>query len=100
MELHQQTALRLAYPEEGRIKAVQDVEVLGDGENVVRHLQERTQLPNQRGRALAAPQEILQGLPPDAPILADLQAREVTPPAPTPDSGLLDPHQLGDVLRA
>ena len=85
---------------EKELLSAEDVEVLGDGEDAVGHLQERTQLPNQRGRALAALQELLQGLPPDAPVLADLQARQVSLPAPAPDSGLLDPNQLGDVLRA
>jgi hypothetical protein len=92
--------VRITNLEESRIEAVQQVEVLGDSEHVVGHLQERTQLPNERSRVLAAPQKVLQGLPPDAPVLADLQARQVPLPTPAPDSGLLDAYKRGDVLRA
>jgi hypothetical protein len=100
VELHQQTVVRITNLEEGRIEPVQQVEVLGDREHVVGHLQESTQLPNERGRALAAPQERLQGFPPDTPLLADLQTRQDPLPTPAPDGGLLDPYQPGDVLRA
>jgi hypothetical protein len=71
-----------------------------DDEHVVGHPQEGTQPPFQRARALALSEEVLQDLPPDAPVLADLQARQVPLAAPAPHRGLLDSHQLGYVLRA
>ena len=51
--------MRLADPKEGRVEAVQDVHVLGDCEYVVRYLQEGAKLTDERGGALAAPQEVL-----------------------------------------
>jgi hypothetical protein len=51
--------LSLAYLEERRVEAVHHLTVLGDGEHVVRHLQEGPQAPNERLRALASLQEAL-----------------------------------------
>ena len=48
---------------------MEKIEVLGDGEHVVRHPQKGAQLPDERARALLLPQIVFQGLAPDAPVL-------------------------------
>ena len=98
VELHQQPAPRLPHPEESGVQPVQEVHVLGDDQNVVWLPQEGAQLSGKRHRVLAPFEEVLQGLAPDAPAPADLQARKLALLAPLVDRGLLDPHQLGDVL--
>src|SRR5918995_4329932 len=97
VELDQKPISGLPYPEEGRVQTVEDVDVLGDGQNGVWHSQEGVQLPDECPGTLALPQEVLKSLPPYAPVLADLQARQLPLLAPLVDGGLLDPHQLGDV---
>src|SRR5215208_1668406 len=97
VELDQKPISGLPYPEEGRVQTVEDVDVLGDGQNGVWHSQEGVQLPDECPGTLALPQEVLKSLPPDAPVLADLQAWQLALLAPPVDRGLLHPDQLGDV---
>src|ERR671913_1901491 len=95
--LDQKPAPRLPDPQEGGVQAVEDVDVLGDGQYGVWHTQEGIQLPGECPGTLALPQEVLQGLPPYAPVLADLKARQFPFLAPLVDGGLLDPDHLRDV---
>src|SRR5215213_2906064 len=97
VELHQKPAPRLTHPEEGRVQAVEDIDVLGDGQYGVWHTQEGIELPDECPGTLALPQEVLKSLPPYAPVLADLKTWQLPFLAPLVDSGLLYPHQLGDV---
>src|SRR5215218_4153441 len=97
VELDQKPISGLPYPEEGRVQTVEDVDVLGDGQNGLWHSQEGVQLPSERPGTLALPQEVLKSLPPYAPVLADLQAWQLPFLAPLVDRSLLYPHQLGDV---
>src|SRR5215211_1560306 len=96
VELDQQPISGLPYPEEGCVQTVEDVDVLGDGQYGVWHSQEGVQLPDECPGTLALPQEILKSLPPYAPVLAYLQARQLPFLAPLVDRSLLDPHHLGD----
>src|ERR671921_1771389 len=97
VELDQKPISGLPYPEEGRVQAVEDVDVLGDGQYGVWHTQEGVQLPGECPGTLALPQEVLQGLPPYAPVLADLQAWQLPFLAPLVDRGLLNPDHASDV---
>src|SRR5918995_4597477 len=97
VELDQKPVPRLPYPEEGRVQAVEDVDVLGNGQYGVWHTQEGIQLPHECPRTLALPQEVLKSLPPYAPVLADFKARQLPFLAPPVDGGLLDPDHAGDV---
>src|ERR687889_438672 len=97
VELDQKPISGLPYPEEGGVQTVEDVDVLGDGQYGVWHTQEGVQLPGECPGTLALPQEVLQGLPPYAPVLADLQARQLPLLAPLVDRGLLHPDHAGDV---
>src|SRR5215217_9156253 len=97
VELDQKPISGLPYPEEGRVQTVEDVDVLGDGQNGLWHSQEGVQLPSERPGTLALPQEVLKSLPPYAPVLADLQAWQLPLLAPLVDLSLLDPHKLSDV---
>src|ERR671911_1464629 len=97
VELDQKPVPRLPDPEEGRVQAVEDVDVLGDGQNGVWHTQEGIQLPDECPGTLALPQEVLKSLPPDAPVLAYLKARQLPFLAPPVDRGLLHPDHAGDV---
>src|ERR671910_2517843 len=97
VELDQKPISRLPYPEEGRVQTVEDVDVLGDGQNGLWHSQEGVQLPDECPGTLALPQEVLKSLPPDAPVLADLQAWQLPLLAPPVDGGLLHPDHAGDV---
>src|ERR671910_3342789 len=97
VELDQKPISGLPHPEEGRVQTVEDVDVLGNGQDGIWYPQEGVQLPSECPGTLALPQEVLKGLPPYAPVLADLQARQLPFLAPLVDGGLLDPHQLGDV---
>src|SRR5918993_2494378 len=97
VELDQKPISGLPYPEEGRVQAVEDVDVLGGGQNGVWHSQEGVKLPHECPGMLALPQEVLKSLPPYAPVLADLKARQLPLLAPPVDSGLLDPDHRGDV---
>src|SRR5919112_6006925 len=96
VELGQKPISGLPYPEEGCVQTVEDVDVLGDGQYGVWHPQEGIQLPDECPRTLALPQEVLQGLPPNAPVLAYLEARQLPFLAPLVDSGLLHPDNVGD----
>src|SRR5215208_1013656 len=97
VELDQQPISGLPYPEEGRVQTVEDVAVLNDGQYGVWHSQEGIQLPGECPGTLALPQEVLKSLPPDAPVLAYLQARQLPLLAPPVDRCFLHPDQLGDV---
>src|ERR687890_1922130 len=97
VELDQKPISGLPYPEEGCVQTVEDVDVLGDGQYGVWHSQEGIQLPGECPGTLALPQEVLKSLPPYAPVLADLQARQFPFLAPLVDGGLLDPDHPGDV---
>src|SRR5829696_7416311 len=97
VELDQKPISGLPYPEEGRVQTVEDSDSLGDGQNGVWHAQEGIQLPDECPGTLALPQEVLKSLPPDAPVLAYLKARQLPFLAPPVDRSLLHPHQLGDV---
>src|SRR5215216_2731412 len=97
VELDQKPISGLPYAEEGRVQTVEDVDVLGDGQNGLWHSQEGVQLPNECPGTLALPQEVLKSLPPYAPVLADLQARQLPFLAPLVDGGLFDPDHPGDV---
>src|SRR5829696_3874574 len=97
VELDQKPISGLPYPEEGRVQTVEDVDVLGDGQYGVWHTQEGIQLPGECPGTLALPQEVLKSLPPDAPVLAYLQARQLPFLAPLVDRGLLHPDHAGDV---
>src|ERR671911_1988512 len=97
VELDQKPISGLPYPQEGRVQTVEDVDVLGDGQNGVWHPQEGVQLPEECPGTLALPQEVLKGLPPYAPVLAYLKARQLSFLAPPVDRGLLDPHKMSDV---
>src|SRR5919106_6892165 len=97
VELDQKPISGLPYPEEGCVQAVEDVDVLGDGQYGVWHTQEGIQLPDECTGTLALPQEVLQGLPPYAPVLADLKARQFPFLAPLVDGGLLNPDHASDV---
>jgi hypothetical protein len=72
VELDEQPAPRLPDLEEGGVQPTQDVDVLGDGQHVVGDPQEGVQLPYERPRTFAALEEVLQGLAPDPPVLAEL----------------------------
>src|SRR5215210_6943024 len=76
---------------------MEDLYVLGDGQHVVWLPQEGFQLPDERDRALALPKEVLEGLPPYAPVLAHLEARQLPYLAPPVDCGLLNPDHPGHV---
>src|ERR671913_2246370 len=97
VELDQKPISGLPYPEEGRVQTVEDVDVLGDGQYGVWHTQEGVQLPDECPGTLALPQEVLKGLPPYAPVLADLKARQLPFLAPLVDRSLLHPDHAGDV---
>src|SRR5215217_1927233 len=97
VELDQKPISGLPYPEEGCVQTVEDVDVLGDGQNGVWHSQEGVQLPDECPWTLALPQEVLKSLPPDAPVLAYLKARQLPLLAPPVDRGLLHPDHAGDV---
>src|SRR5215203_1258566 len=97
VELDQKPISGLPYPEEGRVQTVEDVDVLGDGQNGLWHSQEGVQLPDECPGALALPQEVLKSLLPDAPVLAYLQAWQLPLLTPPVDRGLLDPDHAGDV---
>src|SRR5215208_5980896 len=97
VELDQKPISGLPYPEEGRVQTVEDVDVLGDGQNGVWHSQEGIQVPDECPGTLAALEEVLKCFPPYAPVLADLQARELPLLAPLVDGGLLDPDHPSDV---
>src|SRR5215204_2022220 len=97
VELDQKPISGLPYPEEGRVQTVEDIDVLGDGQNGVWHPQEGIQLPDECPGTLALRQEVLKSLPPYAPVLADLQAWQLPLLAPLVDSGLFDPDHAGDV---
>src|SRR5215217_4898547 len=97
VELDQKPISGLPYPEEGRVQTVEDVDVLGDGQNGLWHSQEGIQLPDECPGTLALPQEVLKNPPPYAPVLADLQAWQLPLLAPPVDRSLLHPDQLGDV---
>src|ERR687897_2441388 len=97
VELDQKPVPRLPDPEEGRVQAVEDVDVLGDGQNGVWLTQEGIQLPGECPGTLALPQKVLKSLPPYAPVLADFKARQLPFLAPLVDGGLLDPDHAGDV---
>src|SRR5215208_5609481 len=97
VELDQKPAPCLPDPEEGRVQTVEDVDVLGDGQNGLWHSQEGVQLPDECPGTLALPQEVLKSLPPYAPVLADLKARQLPFLAPPVDRGLLHPDHAGDV---
>src|SRR5918994_3894919 len=97
VELDQQPSPSLTHPEEGCVQPVEDVYVLVDGQHVVWHPQEGGKLPGECSGTLALPQEVLKGLPPYAPVLAYLKARQLSFLAPPVDRGLLDPHKMSDV---
>src|ERR671920_1347093 len=97
VELDQKPSPSLPDLEEGGVQAVEDVDVLGDGQYGVWHTQEGVQLPGECPGTLALPQEVLQGLPPYAPVLADLQAWQLPLLTPPVDGGLLNPDHAGDV---
>src|ERR671920_1877998 len=97
VELDQKPSPSLPDLEEGGVQAVEDVDVLGDGQYGVWHTQEGVQLPGECPGTLALPQEVLQGLPPYAPVLADLQAWQLPFLAPLVDRGLLNPDHASDV---
>src|SRR5215204_156378 len=97
VELHQESAPRLPDPEEGCVQAVEDIDVLGDGQYGIWYPQEGIQLPGECPGTLALPQEVLKSLPPYAPVLAYLKTWQLPFLAPLVDGGLLHPHQLGDV---
>src|SRR5688572_7581056 len=97
VELDQKPISGLPYPEEGRVQTVEDSDSLGDGQNGVWHAQEGVQLPDECPGTLALPQEVLKSLPPDAPVLAYLQARQLALLTPPVDRSLLHPYQLGDI---
>src|SRR5215207_5971098 len=97
VELDQKPISGLPYPEEGGVQTVEDSDSLGDGQNGVWHSQEGVQLPDKCPGTLALPQEVLKSLPPDAPVLADLQAWQLPLLAPPVDRGLLHPDHAGDV---
>src|ERR687897_2991134 len=97
VELDQKPISGLPYPQEGCVQTVEDVDVLGDGQNGVWHPQEGVQLPEECPGTLALPQEVLKSLPPDAPVLAYLKARQLPFLAPLVDRGLLHPDHAGDV---
>src|ERR687889_584456 len=97
VELDQKPISGLPYPEEGRVQTVEDVDVLGDGQNGIWHSQEGVQLPDECPRTLASLEEVFQDLPPYAPVLADLEARQLPFLAPPVDRGLLHPDHPGDV---
>src|SRR5215218_3026642 len=97
VELDQKPISRLPDPEEGCVQTVEDVDVLSDGQNRIWHSQEGVQLPDESPRTLALLQEVLKRLPPDAPVLAYLQARQLPLLTPPVDRGLLHPDHAGDV---
>src|SRR5215208_620180 len=97
VELDQKPAPCLSDPEEGRVQAVEDIDVLGDGQYGIWYPQEGIQLPDECPGTLALLEEVLKSLPPYAPVLAYLKARQLPFLAPLVDGGLLHPHQLGDV---
>src|SRR5215208_6952013 len=97
VELDQKPISGLPYPEEGRVQTVEDSDSLGDGQNGVWHAQEGIQLPDECPGTLALLEEVLQSFPPYAPVLADLQARQLPLLAPLVDGGLLHPDHAGDV---
>src|SRR5215207_9754232 len=97
VELDQKPISGLPYPEEGCVQTVEDVYVLGDGQNGLWHSQEGVQLPDECPGALALPQEVLKSLLPDAPVLAYLQAWQLPLLTPPVDRSFLHPDQLGDV---
>src|SRR5215213_10054490 len=97
VELDQKPISGLPYPEEGRVQTVEDVDVLGDGQNGLWHSQEGVQLPDECPGTLALPQEVLKSLPPDAPVLAYLKTRQLPFLTPPVDRGLLHPDHAGDV---
>src|SRR5918994_2755769 len=97
VELDQKPISGLPYPEEGRVQTVEDVDVLGGGQNGVWHSQEGVKLPHECPGMLPLPQEVLKSLPPYAPVLADLKARQLPLLAPPVDGGLLHPDHPGDV---
>src|ERR671913_1079723 len=97
VELDQKPISGLPHPEEGRVQTVEDVDVLGNGQDGIWYPQEGVQLPSECPGTLALPQEVLKSLPPYAPVLADLQAWQLPFLAPLVDSGLLHPDHAGDV---
>src|SRR5918994_2264969 len=97
VELDQKPISGLPDPQEGCVQTVEDVDVLSDSQYGVWHSQEGVQLPAECPRTLALPQEVLKRLPPDAPVLADLQAWQLPLLTPPVDRSFLHPDQLGDV---
>src|SRR5215217_3370933 len=91
VELDQKPISRLPDPEEGRVQTVEDSDSLGDGQNGVWHSQEGVQLPDECPWTLALPQEVLQGLPPYAPVLAYLKTWQLPLLTPPVDRGLCRP---------
>src|SRR5918993_5859045 len=97
VELDQKPISGLPHPEEGRVQTVEDVDVLGNGQDGIWYPQEGVQLPDECPGTLALPQEVLKRLPPYAPVLADLKAWQLPLLTPPVDRGLLHPDHAGDV---
>src|SRR5215203_5254236 len=97
VELDQKPISGLPNPEEGRVQTVEDIDVLGNGQNGIWYPQEGIQLPEECPGTLALPQEVLKRLPPDAPVLAYLKARQLPLLAPPVDRSLLHLDHAGDV---
>src|SRR5918994_7811946 len=79
---------------------MQELPILGYGDNVVRYGQKRAELSYQRRRTLCALEEVLQGLSPNAPDPTYLQARQPAFPAPPVDCHRNDPQVLSDLFDA